>query len=309
MSVLDSIIRYKESEDAKVRADIGMIGNAYQAFQQSRNNALLLEMERKKLDVDLATKGLRFGDSGQIVPATDLIESLGLRKISLADIMGGQGFGGRGTTETTTPTDLSYLIDELSVPTTEGVDVKLKRKKTEKEFGEETQREAQKAATIGAEKEKQLNISKITRLGDITNIIEQKFLETNPHPGVLGPILGMLDVWASNLQATKGQQTDKAYRDFIKGMRAQLARGMGEVGNLSEPEQKAAMDLMPSLLDSKETGLKKLENLRGLIRSITNRTGKQQTSLQSFVSEAEAEKANLPKETIIIINGRKARID
>jgi hypothetical protein len=76
MSVLESIINFKEKEDAKLRADIGMVGNALQMFQQSRQNALLMEMEKKKLDVDLGTKGLRFNTEGQIVPATDLIESL-----------------------------------------------------------------------------------------------------------------------------------------------------------------------------------------------------------------------------------------
>ena len=76
MSVLDSILEYKEKEDAKVRADIGMIGNAFAMFQQARQNNLLMEMEKKKLDVDLGTKGLRFDTEGNIVPATNLIDTL-----------------------------------------------------------------------------------------------------------------------------------------------------------------------------------------------------------------------------------------
>ncbi len=78
--VLDAILRYKELESEKVKSDIGMISNAFEMFQKGRQTNMLMDLERKKLAVDLGTKGLRFDTSGNIVPATDLISSLGMTK-------------------------------------------------------------------------------------------------------------------------------------------------------------------------------------------------------------------------------------
>jgi len=43
------------------------------------------------------------------------------------------------------------------------------------------------------------------------------------------------------------QSKVSAFKKVRKGMRVQIARGLGEVGNLSEPEQKAALDLLPDI--------------------------------------------------------------
>jgi hypothetical protein len=148
---------------------------------------------------------------------------------------------------------------------------------TQEETQRESENKAKEQALVQAEKERQLNISKVSRLSNIASDVEKKFMNTSPYSsetfvGKMGiiPLLGMVDVAKSQLQATEAQRNDRAYISFLKGMRAQLARAMGDVGNLSEPEQKAAMELMPTLLDSKETGLKKLENLRDFIKTIQN---------------------------------------
>jgi len=134
-----------------------------------------------------------------------------------------------------------------------------------------TQQKAEEQATIAAEKERQVNTSKVSRLTDMANVIESRFAETSPKSGVWGPISGIIDSALKGLQITPNQVTDRAYVSFVKGFRAQLARAMGDVGNLSEPEQKAAMNLVPTLLDSKETAAKKLQNLREFIKTIQNR--------------------------------------
>ena len=155
--------------------------------------------------------------------------------------------------------------------------------KTDEEMQKETDQKANEQSTIAMEKERQLNTSKVSRLSGISDAVEKQWLTTSPRSGVetkfgLTPVLGAMDVLTSNLQANEGQQNDKAYLDFVKGMRAQLARAMGDVGNLSEPEQKAAMNLVPSLLDSKATGQKKLKNLRDFIGTIQETSAKKNTS-------------------------------
>lgn len=139
---------------------------------------------------------------------------------------------------------------------------------TQEEIQSGIQQKATEQAVVAAEKERQVNLGKVRRLNSIANIIETKWLETQPQKGGLGRLLGMASIPMSSLQMNRGQQTDYAYRTFVKGMRAQLARAMGDVGNLSEPEQKAAMDLVPKLDDSYEVGTKKLQTIRDFVKSI-----------------------------------------
>jgi uncharacterized protein YfkK (UPF0435 family) len=139
----------------------------------------------------------------------------------------------------------------------------------------ESARKSSQDALTAVTKERQLNASKVGRLTDIANVIEKKFAETSPHSGPIGALSGIIDIGMSGLQATPNQVNDYSYRSFVKGLRAQLARAMGDVGNLSEPEQKAAMNLIPGLLDTKETAAKKLSNLRDLISTIQTKNNEQ----------------------------------
>jgi hypothetical protein len=55
------------------------------------------------------------------------------------------------------------------------------------------------------------------------------------------------------------------YIQWIESTRARLAKALGEVGNLSEPEQEAAMKLMPTLKDTKQSATNKLVRFRRLM--------------------------------------------
>jgi len=55
------------------------------------------------------------------------------------------------------------------------------------------------------------------------------------------------------------------YIQWIESTRARLAKALGEVGNLSEPEQEAAMKLMPTLKDTKQSATNKLARFRRLM--------------------------------------------
>lgn len=123
-------------------------------------------------------------------------------------------------------------------------------------------------AKKAAEKDRQVNISKISRLNNITDIIEKEYEKTKTPGGMTGFLRRPAETFSRNLQITDNQRQDKAYGDFAKGMRVQLARAMSEVGNLSEPEQKAALDLIPNLLDDPRTAKIKLQQLRDLVNTV-----------------------------------------
>ena len=133
---------------------------------------------------------------------------------------------------------------------------------------EKEKRSIDLTAAKAAEKDRQLNISKISRLNNIVDIIEKEYAKTETSGGITGLIRRPAETFSRNMQVTKNQRQDKAYADFAKGMRVQLARAMSEVGNLSELEQQAALDLIPNLLDDPETSKIKLQQLRDLVTTV-----------------------------------------
>ena len=138
-------------------------------------------------------------------------------------------------------------------------------------------------AKKAAEKDRQLNISKISRLTNLVDLVETEYAKTKTPGGFSGLLRRPAETFTRGMQATGNQRQDKAYGDFVKGMRVQLARALSEVGNLSEPEQKAAMDLVPSLLDDPRTAEIKLKQLRDLVAKV-----------QAQPAEGENSDANIP---------------
>jgi hypothetical protein len=110
-------------------------------------------------------------------------------------------------------------------------------------------------------KEQQLNLGKVKRLYPIIDTIEKEWLKTNPSTREEGLTKAAMSPFQVNKDVS-------SYQSFVKGMRAQLARAMGDVGNLSEPEQKAAMDLVPKVSDSKEVGQEKLLKIKTFIKNL-----------------------------------------
>lgn len=138
--------------------------------------------------------------------------------------------------------------------------------------------EAKKQAMIASEKEKQVNAAKVSRLNNIINEIEKQYANTQTSQN---PIIRFKDVVGKGFQVTSNQRRDQAYSSFVSGVRAQLARAMGDVGNLSEYEQKAVLDLVPTLLDDPRTAALKISNIRSFITQIQAAAG-QEPSGQSM---------------------------
>ena len=161
---------------------------------------------------------------------------------------------------------------------------------------------AESAAQEAQIKEREVAIGKAERLKTVGKSIETSWLKTSPYKGAitktgLVPVLGMWDVVKKGAGATSAQRQDQAYASFVSGIRAQLARGMGDVGNLSEYEQRAVVQLVPSLLDSYESGQLKLGQLAQLVEDIkTTRGGKSGKEMETF--NIKGIQYNIPKDKV-----------
>jgi len=162
--------------------------------------------------------------------------------------------------------------------------------------------ETKKQSDIAVQKENEVAISKSQRLKTVGKTIENAWLKTTPYKGAitktgLVSVLGAWDVVKKGVGATDAQRQDQAYASFVQGVRAQLARGMGDVGNLSEYEQRAVVQLVPSLMDSYESGRLKLGQLAQLVEDIkTTRSGKSGKEMETF--DIKGIKYNIPKDKV-----------
>jgi hypothetical protein len=143
--------------------------------------------------------------------------------------------------------------------------------------------EVEQQANMAAAKESAVNQNKLNRMNAILDTVQTEWEKTTP-PGTrssafpfVGRALAGVSALGARLQTTPGQVADSSYISFINGIRAQLARSMGDVGNLSETEQKAAMNLVPTITDTKEVGLKKIQMIRDLVSKSAVRSKSQST--------------------------------
>lgn len=171
---------------------------------------------------------------------------------------------------------------------------------------------ATSAAKTSTARDKAVRIQKLSELGKAVDFFETKINEIPSGEGLMGRAKGVGVAIEAFLQ-TDPQAA--AYQSSLNGMRSQIARGLGEVGNLSEYEQKVAIGLLPKLTDNTETRNAKLKNFRDYISIRVGGTSPEPTPAQqpaggnlSFNTEVEAEAANLPRGTRITIGGRPVEV-
>lgn len=162
-------------------------------------------------------------------------------------------------------------------------------------------------------KDQNTRATKLKELNTVIDFFDKKISELPVGSGMQGKLEGM----KSDIKGKLGLDAKAAaYNADLQGMRSQIARGLGEVGNLSETEQAAAIKLLPVLSDNNETRQQKLTNFRDYIKTKlgglnTDQVGgdkKTVTDLPNiFNTIQEAEKANLPDGTPITINGVKGK--
>jgi len=171
--------------------------------------------------------------------------------------------------------------------------------RTEIDPNYKNQLEVAKQAEAAKLKENEVALGKSERLNTVMKTIEKQWLKTSPYKGAitktgLVPILGLWDIIKKGVGATEAQQNDQAYANFISGIRAQLARGMGDVGNLSEYEQRAVVQLAPTLMDSYESGQKKIGQMAEFIEDI--RTTRRKEGISQYTINGKTYK--IPKDKV-----------
>lgn len=103
---------------------------------------------------------------------------------------------------------------------------------------------------------------KLAGLMQAVDFFDKKISELPIGSGMQGRVEGIGQQLSGWLQTNPKAA---AYMANIQGMRSQIARGLGEVGNLSVYEQKYAVNLLPKLTDNAETRAAKLQNFRDYI--------------------------------------------
>ena len=127
-------------------------------------------------------------------------------------------------------------------------------------------------------------IQKANTLDAYVDNIESMWLKTNPREkGSLAlPVFGAMDWLKAQTQETEEDINTKAYIDLVNATRALPARAFGDVGNLSEYEQKAVKGgLASAIFDIKKTGKLKFDNLRKIVADI-KKARKQGMKLEEY---------------------------
>jgi hypothetical protein len=106
-------------------------------------------------------------------------------------------------------------------------------------------------------------IEKINKIFSVQRILDQirTMMEaTIPREGgIAARMKGVGRLAESQLQITERGEDLAKMRDFIKGVRAQLAKALGEVGNLTELEQQAVVEMLGAMTDTGSKAWKSFE--------------------------------------------------
>lgn len=127
----------------------------------------------------------------------------------------------------------------------------------------EQEREIERKIKENVQRDVQTRSAKLGELNKVIDFFESKIQEIPSGKGIGGRVKG-IGLGIEGLLQTNPNVA--AYMADVEGMRSQIARGLGEVGNLSEQEQRAAMKLLPGVSDNTETRLKKISNFRDYIK-------------------------------------------
>jgi hypothetical protein len=128
---------------------------------------------------------------------------------------------------------------------------------------------------LAKQKERQLNEQKLGRLRNISSFYEKELEKIPVGSGVLGGLKAQANLFAAkNIPGINPKLA--AFSSMKEGSRAQLARAMGDVGNLSEVEQKAAEKLIPTGGESSEERAEKIRMLKDFVNTLVEKNSGRQ---------------------------------
>lgn len=273
---------------------------------ENRNN-------KQRNIIDLAEKGLRMNPDGTIIRDESLLSESDklIQKGKLADAARNLGdrnlfnsIAGINNPEQNIPQDsapvnqVNNQTNDLS-PYLNEIDPFTQKPTARAELAKSQQQEKQQVDTAVKKSEQELNRKQSVLLRTGKRIIDE-WEKTNPSEIRTAQLAS---IPASLLQFTPDQKKDSTYRDFVKSLRAQLARGQGEVGNLAEGEQKAVMNAVPGLGDVRSVGYDKMVNYFKNIAE-TSTDEKTKSEALDLVNQLESRKAKEinPKDTLEGVN-------
>lgn len=113
-----------------------------------------------------------------------------------------------------------------------------------------------------AMRDRTVRAEKLSEMYKVIDFFEKKINEIPGGKGLAGRVKG-LEVKAGAFLQTNPKAA--AYISSLEGLRSQIARGLGEVGNLAEHEQEYAINLLPQITDNLETRQARLQNFKDYI--------------------------------------------
>lgn len=134
---------------------------------------------------------------------------------------------------------------------------------TEQKLGA-SEKLAERKSEIQLQKEEKQKDLKLSKLNSAVDFFEQKINEIPSGAGLGGRLKGVGTAIEAKLQTNPKAA---AYVASAEGLRSQIVRGLGDVGNLSEYEQKVASNLLPKITDNTETKKAKIQNFRDYIKT------------------------------------------
>lgn len=158
------------------------------------------------------------------------------------------------------------------------------------------QQKADIQVNTAAKKDTAVRDKKLGGLMQAVDYFDKKINEIPVGTGVTGRLQGV------GKQVEGWLQTDPkaaAYMASLQGMRSQIARGLGEVGNLSEYEQKYAVKLLPNLSDNAETRKQKLINFRDYINQKLGSTTKSSTVYTKTGTNSKGQRVGMKEDGTI----------
>lgn len=147
------------------------------------------------------------------------------------------------------------------------------------------------AVGLASKKDSAVRAQKLKELTKAVDFFENKIHDVPGGKGLGGRIQG-LSIAAQGMAQTNPKIS--AYMSSVDGLRSQIARGLGEVGNLSEYEQKYAVNLLPKVTDNLETRQEKLNSFRDYIKTRLEPVKDTKSDFQSFT--VEGKQYNIPSD-------------
>lgn len=132
--------------------------------------------------------------------------------------------------------------------------------------------EDKRSVGVAVAKDAAVRANKLKELSKVVDFFESKISEVPVERGLEGRVQGLGQKFLGALQANPLNPEDTlpskiaAYESNLEGMKALIARGLGDVGNLSDVEQRNAVKLLPNITDNAETRAQKIENFRTLMK-------------------------------------------